>query len=300
MKGRIMGRTEVAGAGSSHTDTARTILVAVTDAPVADRVVAWAMARARERRQRIQLIGIVGGALGTVGETDVLAAAVEATRERLAVHESRLVAAGVEAEVRVAAGNPVEVLIEASAGASLLVIGSDYQGPGSERARGAHGIRIAAGAACPVVVVPDYDLGQRSGVVVGVDGSAVSEHALRFAAGEADRLGEPLIAVSVWTPMQAPRNDMAVYPELYLTNMQAATEEILALALAGLAADMPDLRIERRVERGYPSHIINDLAASARLAVVGTHGRGALARFLLGSISHEVLGRLATVTAVVR
>jgi len=34
--------------------------------------------------------------------------------------------------------------------------------------------------------------------------------------------------------------------------------------------------------------------------VLGTHGRGAPARFLLGSISHEVLGRLSTVTAIVR
>ncbi|RZI88178.1 MAG: universal stress protein, partial [Microbacterium sp.] len=46
--------------------------------------------------------------------------------------------------------------------------------------------------------------------------------------------------------------------------------------------------------------VLNELAASARLTVVGTHGRGAVARFLLGSISQEVLSRLASVTAVVR
>ena len=161
-------------------------------------------------------------------------------------------------------------------------------------------MRIAAGAACPVVVVPDFDTSGRSGVVVGIDGSDASEHALRFAAAEADRLGEPLVAVSVWTPLTAPRNTLAVYPELYLTNMQAATEETLALALAGIATDYPDLVVERRVERGYPSQVIGDIAHDARLAVVGTHGRGALARFLLGSISQEILGRLPTVTAVVR
>ena len=277
-----------------------TITVGVTGAAVAERAVDWAIARAVERRQRIELLSVVGGVLGTVGEDAVLADAVALTRESVERHAEKARAAGIEVSVRVEAGNPVSLLIEASESSALLVIGSDYQGPGTGRARGAHGVRIAAGAKCPVVVVPDLDLDDRSGVVVGVDGSEVSEHALRFAAAEADRLGEPLIAVSVWTPLHAPRNDLAVYPELYLTNMQSATEEILSLALAGLASDHPDLEIVRRVERGYPSHVLTELAGSARLTVVGTHGRGAVARFLLGSISQEVLSRLASVTAVVR
>jgi len=276
------------------------IIVGVTGAPVASRAVDWAIARAAERRQRIELLSVVGGALGAVGEDTVLAEALEKTYADVEAHAERVRQAGIEVSVRVEAGDPLAVLTAASGAASILVIGSDYRGPGSGRARGAHGVRIAAAARCPVVVVPDIELGERRGVVVGVDGSEVSEDAVRFAAAEAERLDEPLIAVSVWTPLQAPRNDLAVYPELYLSNMQAATEEILALALAGLAVDHPDLEVVRRVERGYPSQILNEIGATARLLVVGTHGRGAIARFLLGSISHEVLARMATVTAVVR
>jgi len=276
------------------------IIVGVTGAPVASRAVDWAIARAAERRQRIELLSVVGGALGAVGEDAVLAEALERTYADVEAHAERVRQAGIEVSVRVEAGDPLAVLTAASGAASILVIGSDYRGPGSGRARGAHGVRIAAAARCPVVVVPDIELGERRGVVVGVDGSEVSEDAVRFAAAEAERLDEPLIAVSVWTPLQAPRNDLAVYPELYLSNMQAATEEILALALAGLAVDHPDLEVVRRVERGYPSQMLNEIGATARLLVVGTHGRGAIARFLLGSISHEVLARMATVTAVVR
>ena len=277
-----------------------TIVVGVTGSPVAARAVDWAVARAAVRGQRIELVGIVGGALGTVGEREVVAEAMDAAQALLDGHVARVGDRGVEISTRVAAGNPVALLVEASSTASLLVIGSDYRGPGEGPARGAHGVRIAAGAHCPVVVVPDRDTAHGEGVVVGVDGSAVSESAVRFAAAEADRLGEKLIAVSVWTPLQAPRNNLAVYPELYLENMQAATEEVLSLALAGIPSDYPDLVVERVVERGYPSHVINAYAEKARLAVVGTHGRGAIARFLLGSISEEVLGRLATVTVVVR
>lgn len=277
-----------------------TIVVGVTGSNVAARAVDWALARAAARGQRVELLGVVGGALGTVGEREVVDEALDATQALLDEHVARAGDVGVAISTRVEAGNPVAILVEASSTASLLVIGSDYRGPGEGPARGAHGIRIAAGAHCPVVVVPDTDAAAGTGVVVGVDGSTVSEHAVRFAAAEADRLGEKLVAVSVWTPLQAPRNGLAVYPELYLENMQAATEEILALALAGIPSDYPDLVVERVVERGYPSQVINAYAEKARLAVVGTHGRGAIARFLLGSISQEVLARLATVTVVVR
>lgn len=276
-----------------------TIIVGVTAAPAARRAVDWATARAAERRQSIELVGVVGGAIGAVGEDSILGQAVQQTKDLLDEHAARVAAAGVQVTTRTGHGNPVAWLIEASDHADLLVIGSDYQGPGSGPARGAHGVRIAAGAHCPVVVVPDIDLEGRAGVVVGVDGSEVSEAAVRFAAAEADRLREPLIALAVWTPLEAPRN-LGWYPEEYLENVQALTEESLALSLAGIRQDFPDLEIVPRVERGYPSILINDLAQDARLAVVGTHGRGALARFLLGSISQEVLARLATVTAVVR
>ncbi|GAA3907222.1 universal stress protein [Microbacterium invictum] len=277
------------------------IVVGISGAPVTERVVDWAIARAAQRHQKIDLVAVVGGAIGAVGEADVMLSAIDATGQLLEREAARISAKGIEVVTHVETGNPVSKLVDASEGAALLVIGSDYRGPGEGPARGAHGIRIAAAAHCPVVVVPDIDLGaERSGVVVGIDGSEVSEPALKFAAAEADRLGEPLIAVSVWTPLVAPRNDLAVYPELYMTNMQQATEEILALAVAGIASDYPDLKVIRKVEQGYPSHVINELAADAKMTVVGTRGRGAFARLLLGSISHEVLGRLAAVTAVVR
>lgn len=275
------------------------IIVGVSGAPVAQRAVDWAVARAAERAQRVELVAVVGGAIGAVGEESVVADALTATQVLLDEHVARVAGSGVELSTRVARGNPIQVLTDASADAALLVIGSDYRGEGGP-ARGSHGVRIAAAAKCPTVVVPDLDLVGRAGVIVGVDGSSASEHAIAFAAAEADRLGEPLIAVSVWTPLHAPRNTTAVYPEMYLANMHAATEEVLALSLAGLRSQFPDLEIVRKVVQGYPSTVINDLAQSARLSVVGTHGRGAIARFLLGSISQEVLARLATVTAVVR
>lgn len=275
------------------------IVVGITEAPVSRRALDWAVQRATDRHQSLELVSIVGGAVGVVGEKAVVEQAMDANRQLLEAEALRIADRGVGTTVRVDHGNPVTKLIDASKDAALLVIGSDYRGPKAGPARGAHGVRIAGGAHCPVVVLPDLDLTDRAGVVAGVDGSEVSEHALRFAAAEADRLGEPLTLVTAWTPIVTPHNS-GVYPDDYLRNMQALAEESLALAAAGLRQDYPDLVVDRHVEEGYPSAVINRLAGTARLAVLGTHGRGAVARFLLGSISEEVLGRLATATAIVR
>lgn len=278
---------------------AERIVVGVVDTRAGRNALKWASERARNRKTALLLVSVVGGAVGAVGEGPVVEAAVTAANKLLQQHARALEAEGLTVDVVVLRGDPIRQLISATAGAGLLVIGSDYRGEHTGPARGVHGLRIVAGATCPVVVVPDLDIPDRHGVVVGVDGSPTSEQAVAFAAAEADRLGEPLIPVAVWTPLAAPHSPM-VYPEQYLTSMQALTEETLAVALAGLRRSYPDLEITPRVERGYPSEIINQTAATAALAVVGSHGRGTIARFLLGSISHEVLATLAAPTAVVR
>lgn len=275
------------------------ILVGVVDTHASREAVEWAARRAYDRSGRLTLISIVGGAVGAVGEGEMLREALALTAAMLAREATRLQSRGLTVDTRVGRGDPVGELIEASIVCDLLVIGSDHRGPSKGDRRGLHGVRIAAGAHSPVAVVPDIDLTNRSGVVVGIDGSADSERAISFAAEEADRAGDVLTAVTTWTTVPLPVG-MHGYPSTYLSGMQQAAEETLAIALAGIGQQYPDLVVHRVVERGTPGRRISDRAAKARLAVVGSHGRGAIARFLLGSTSEEVLSRLATATVVVR
>lgn len=275
------------------------IIVGVTDAAVSRRAVDWAVERAASRGNRLELISIVGGAIGVVGEGEVIDEALRLTQDMLDRESERVRATGVPAQTRVGRGKPVEQLIEASKDAALLVIGSDYLGPESGPARGPHGIRIAAGGHCPVAVVPDFDLTGRTGVVVGVDGADVSDAAITLAAAEADRFREPLTAVSAWIPITVPLG-LRSYPDDYLGVMRRMAENALADSVAGVSPAYPDLQLYRVVERGDPAPLINRVAARARLTVVGSHRRGAIVRFLLGSTSQQVLARLATVTVVVR
>lgn len=274
------------------------IIVGFTDSDAGRRAVDWAAARALARHTPLHVLTVIGGAAGAVGEGRLIDALLTESTAQLEQLASALSAQGVTVTTEVVRGNPVHVLLEASKNASLLVIGSDHQAGTRER-RGMHGVRIAAGSSCPVAVIPELDDRERSGVYVGVDGSPVSSAAVAFAAAEADRLGEPLIAVGVWTPLEVAASPVLITSE-YLDSMQSLTEEAVAVELAGLRQDYPDIDIRTQVSSGYPSTVLLDAGENAALLVVGSHGRGAVARFLLGSISHEVLAGLTAPTVVAR
>lgn len=278
------------------------ILVGVTARPVSARAVDWAADRALQTGASLTLVSVVGGAVGAVGEDEVVRFALAGAEALVDQHRERVERRGLSVHTRVLRGNPTEQLTEASKDADLLVIGSDFNGAGHER-RGPHGRRIVAGAHCPVVVVPDFELEERSGVVVGVDGSEVSTGALEFAVAEASRTGEVLTVVSAWVPVSVEEYSfagMGFYPELYLTDLQDQTEAMVDALLDPVRGEYPGLPIRLHVTEGAPDGVLNGVAGSARLAVLGTHGRGGLARLLLGSVSERVLSELATVTAVVR
>ncbi len=273
------------------------IIVGVTDRQASRRAIEWAADRARAGGQPVELMSVIGGAVGAAGEDGVLSDAVAGATARLEQVAAELAASGVATRVRVQTGNPTAVLVDASADAALLVIGGE---PHAHNRRGQHGSRIAAGAHCPVVVVPSVaDDTPRHGVVVGVDGSDVSDAAIEFAAVEAERLGEPLRVVSAWMPVAIP-GDFGVYPDVYLSDLEEITRGVVDDVVERVTAAHPALHVEGRVGEGDPASVVVEAASTAVLVVVGSHGRGGFARFLLGSVSEEVVAHLPAVTAVVR
>ncbi len=274
------------------------VVVGATSKPSSRRAIDWAADRALHAGVQLHVIGVVGGAIGAVGEDEVVRRVVDSEETFLNREAEALRARGVDVVVRVSHGNPTKELVEASEGASLLVIGSDHTG-GPDRHRGPHGTRIVAGAHCPVIVVPDLDTTGRAGIVVGVDGSEVSHLAIAFAADEATRLGEKLTVVSTWMPVVY-AGDISPYPDMYLTDLQSSTEAFAQSMVDEVRVSHPHLDVTVHVEEGDPASVLAEVAASARLCVVGSHGRTGFARFLLGSVSTQVLERLTTVTAAVR
>lgn len=277
----------------------QSIVVGMTDSDEGRRALAWASERAVTRGSRIELLTVVGGALGAVGEGRILA---EITRSAMALLEGDaevLRERGVHVDTRVEQGSPVDELVAASAVSDLLVIGSGRDHTHGGSLRGSRGIRIVAGAHCPVAVVPILDGRIRRGVVVGFDGSDEADRALSFAFAEAERIEETLTVVHTWQPIPLPPT-MSAYPNGYFAGLQKMVAAEVESVLAAHVQEHPGVEIRRVVERGFPAHSISEAARDARMAVVGSHGRGAIARFFLGSTSQFLLDDPPAVTVVVK
>ena len=203
---------------------------------------------------------------------------------------------------RIEGGFPVRLLVDESAAADTLVIGTRGAGGFADLVLGSTALHVVSRARCPVIAVPEPRdaSGRRRGVVVGLDGSPESQAALEFAFLTAAELSEPLVAVHAWSdPVQlSPR---ALVPVVYEPLLAAeATRGSLTLSesLAGWTEKFPEVQVERRLIQGQTVQTLLIEAATASMLVVGTRGHGAL-RSILGSVSHGVLHHAHIPVAVV-
>lgn len=131
-------------------------------------------------------------------------------------------------------------------------------------------------------------------VLVATDGSEGADHAVELA----DRFGAHLHALSV-----AGSRSRAAGVEA-ATAHAAAREHLAADAEAALEAvraraDAAGVPVAVEYDEGSPVAVILDRAARADLAVLGTHGRTGLDRFLLGSLARRAVRLKLAPTLVV-
>lgn len=273
------------------------IAVGVTAGLASRRAAEWAVQRATETRDRLLFVSVLNES-HTRGASTTFEREREAAELLLDQTVAHARERGVTAERTVERGAPLTALIDVSQRAEMLVIGRDRSRSETGR-RGPLATQIGAGAHCPVVVVPGHSVGGEHGIVVGIDGSKASSRALAFAATEAARTRESLTVVMAWAPVPMPMQ-IGSHPREYLVEAQEWAEEQLGVAIAGLKQDLPDLQLRMVVQPGGAAELIDRESRDARLAVVGSHSRGPLGRFLLGSTAAKLLEDPPTILAIVR
>jgi nucleotide-binding universal stress UspA family protein len=212
-----------------------------------------------------------------------------------------LVYPDVEVAAALRKGSPVGVLLEESQSAHTIVLGSRGAGGFADLMIGSTTLHVAAHATCPVVAVPslvDAD-NPRHGVVVGVDGSELSEAAIGYAFETASELGEKLTAVHVWQDPTSSGLGLMLPGTFDRDEVGTADSIALTESLSDWLLKFSHVEVEQELVLGHPVPVLVSRAARARLLVVGCRGRGALSSLVLGSVSHGVLHHAKSPVAVV-
>jgi nucleotide-binding universal stress UspA family protein len=278
----------------------RPVVVGVDGSASAYRAVEWAAGEAHRRGVGLRLVRAFSWTTadhptGWVARYRNEMLDVSRRQVARAVRVAADTRSDVEAESQVAIGAPIEVLSSEARRAQLLVLGDRGLGEVAGLVLGSVAVSLAASGACPVVVVRGERAGADGAVVVGVDGSPVSEAALAFAFDAAAARGVDLVAVHAWSPT-------AIDEELAsLVEWDASAESaVLAERLAGWGQKYPQVAVRRTVVRDGAVRALVTASAGAQLLVVGSRGRGNAAGLLLGSVSHGVLHGAHCPVAVVR
>lgn len=218
----------------------------------------------------------------------VVADAVASAREAQQAALSRVEHEDVELDARVEEGQPAGVLLGASDGADLLVVGTHGHGALESALLGSVGPQLVPHAACPAVVVPE-DPGAVDRIVVGVDGSEEALHALRWAAGLARVVEADVELVAAYHAAPIGIGSPWVAPVETVGEAEMRQSALNLLDTAVERADAADVVIERTAVSGPAATRLRDRAEEAHLLVVGSRGHGGFTGLLLGSVSRRCL-----------
>lgn len=193
-------------------------------------------------------------------------------------------------------GIPWDVLCDASVEAELTVLGSRGLKTVGSAMLGSVSTVVAARASGPVVVVegPPADAREQAEVVVGVDGSDLTEQVIGFAIDFAATHQRPMRAVYCWNPDLLAEMSWRPTPPA-----PERAERWLAEAVAGWAEKYPDVVLRTGVVRGYPASALVEQSAAQEILVVGSRARHARTAALLGSVAQSVLHHATCPVAVI-
>ena len=139
------------------------------------------------------------------------------------------------------------------------------------------------------------------GVVVGDDGSAGAEAAIRYALDEARRRGSALHVLRAWSITSAPRPEnipLGYVPAL--PELEAATAAETQQRVARMVAGVPDVNVKVHAVHAPAAEALITASQTADVVVVGSRGLSEFATVVLGSVANECIRHCAGPVIVVR
>ena len=118
-------------------------------------------------------------------------------------------------------------------------------------------------------------------IVVGIDGSADSKQALRWAVRQAEVTGAEVRAVCAW---EVPVT-ILLLPTATEEDYAARAVAVLDETLTQVVGDDPPVEVRAEAAEGRPARVLATQSEGADLLVIGSHGRGELPGMHLGSVA---------------
>ncbi|WP_327117445.1 universal stress protein [Nocardia sp. NBC_01730] len=278
------------------------VVVGVDGSQGSETALRWAADFAAKRERELQIVhGMdlvgMGGALGSyevvvpsvVDSVRAHGKAVVARAERVA----RETEPGLRVSTLVTTDSAKQLLIDHSAEAYAVVVGAT--GSANTFAHlGSTLLALTAHAHGTLVVVrtdpeADHSIHSSGPVVVGIDGSPISETAIAAAFAEAAERCTDLVAVHVWSDWDSGQFAGPKDRRLLDAELEQTEQAILAERLAGWQEKYPDVRVIRKIYLAAPAARLQVWSKSAQLVVVGSRGRGGFVGMLLGSTANSLV-----------
>lgn len=274
---------------SSSTPRTGRVVVGTDGSEGARRAGDWAASYARAAGATLQVVssppvGPPSGVFRSVLREEVQRL-VDAEESRLLSEHPGL---RTEGRAELYLGGPLAMLEDQSRSADLLVVGTRGIGGWKGVLLGTVAAEIVGTASCPVAVVPPAPEEEHAAdgpVVWAFDDSPSSWAAGPVAFRLAQDLGCGVHIITAVDPGNL--DDVGLYADADL----AAAHRVQALeeAVRQCEQHWPDVPVEPVVTISTPVPTLLDYAATGRLLVVGTRGRGALRSQSLGSVARTLL-----------
>ncbi|WP_288049880.1 universal stress protein [Nocardia sp.] len=285
---------------SPHNSDSTPVVVGIVASHGSEPALRWAAETAAQRHRRLRIvhgIDLFSQSSTVEGDETLTPAIIDEIRGRgatavfEAAESARRIAPDLDIETEVSDDSPARLLIEQSKAAHLTVLGVTPR-TGTFAHLGSTLLAVTSHGHGSVVVVrpTDSDSGPElrhdGPVVVGIDGSPVSEAAVAAAFAEASVRRTDLVAVHCGSDRRVGSFAGRTVSSSDANAIETAESAVLAERLAGWQDKYPEVTITRKVYLTGATHHLTQWSNSAQLVVVGNRGRGGFTGLLLGSTSN--------------
>ncbi len=198
-------------------------------------------------------------------------------------------------------GHPVDVILETaqSAKSDLIILGARGLGQIKELMLGSTSHRVLMHAPCSTMIIKE-PIPRLKKILLPIEGEEDIKTALQFLELKPFRDAVDIDLVAVWPQPQLAWPVTLGQSKLLELHAIEEAQDRMRPVIDKLTR--MNYSAEAKVGMGDPAFAILEQAKSSQadLILMGTHGRGGLARFFIGSVSHSVLHQADCPVLIVR